>query len=170
MAQYVIFNGPMQTTSAAAAVTTGTSLKTMLQVKPGSTNTLKIKEWGISFDGSAAATPIKVELIETDVAATVTASAAADLTKADSDALNSGDPTTSNIAVGTSSTGYTATAEGTITAVRNLDAPQFIAPTNQFVKQFPLGQEPVIQPSKFGRIRLIAGAAVNCYCYMKVEV
>lgn len=159
----------MQTTAAFAAVTTGTSIKTMLQVKPGATTGLKIVEWGISFDGSAAATPIKVELIETDVAATVTASAAADLTKFGPESLNFGDPTTALIAVGTSSTGYTATAEGTITAIRNFDV-QFIAPTNQYIKQFPLGREPYIQNGKFGRIRVTAGAAVNAYCYMIVEV
>lgn len=170
MAIYLIGNGPMQTTSSFASVTTGTALKTMLQVKPGSTNSIKILEWGISFDGSAAATPGKIELIETDVAGTVTASAAADLTKLDSDALNSGDPTTSNISVGTSATGYTCTSEGSTTAVRNLDGPQFIAGTNQFIHQFPLGQEPIIQPSKFARIRVLFGAAVNAYCYMKVQV
>jgi hypothetical protein len=47
---------------------------------------------------------------------------------------------------------------------------QFVAPTNQYVKQFPLGREPVIELSKFGRIRVTAGAAVNAYCYMVVEV
>lgn len=170
MALYLIGNGPMQTTAAFATVTTGTSIKTMLQVKPGSTNMIKIKEWGISFDGSAAATPIKVELIETDVAATVTASAAADLTKLDAAAISAGDPTTSNIAVGTSATGYTATVEGSITTVRNLAGPQLIAPTNQFVEQFPLGNEPILQVSKFMRIRVTAGAAVNAYCYVIVEV
>jgi hypothetical protein len=167
---YLIGNGPMQTTAAFAAVTTGTAIKTMLQVKPGTTHIAKIIEWGISFDGSAAATPGKVELIETDVAATVTASALADITKLDSDALSGGDQTTNLIAVGTTSTGYTSTSEGSITAVRNLDAPQFIAPTTQFVKQFPLGQEPVIQISKFARIRVTFGAAVNCYCYMKIQI
>src|SRR5215470_7925132 len=105
MAMYMIGNGASQTTAAFVAVATGTSIKTMLQVKPGATTVLEIVEWGISFDGSAAATPGKIELIETDVAATVTASVANDITKLDSDALNSGDPTTSNIAVGTSSTG-----------------------------------------------------------------
>lgn len=168
MSLYLIGNGPMQTTAAFAVVTTGNAIKTLLQVKPGTTQTLRIVEWGISFDGSAAATPGKIELIETDVAATVTASAAADITKLDSDALNSGDPTTAIFAVGTSATGYTGTAEGTITAVRNLAGPQLIAPTNQFIEQFPLGQEPVIQPSKFARIRVTFGAAVNAYCYMKL--
>jgi hypothetical protein len=170
MARYLIANGPMQTTAAFATVATGTSIKTMLQVKPGTTNAIKIVEWGISFDGSAAATPGKVELIETDVAATVTASVANDITKYDADALNGGDPTTSLIAVGTTSTGYTASGEGSITAVRNLDGPQFIAPTNQYIKQFPLGERPVIQPSKFARIRVTFCTTVNCYCYMIIEV
>ena len=169
MALYLIANGPMPTTAAQAVVTTGTAIKTLLQVKASATNTFKIKEWGISFDGSAAATPIKCELLETDVAATVTASAAADITKFDAAALSGGDPTTNLLPVGTTSTGYTATGEGTITAVRMFDV-QLIAPTNQYVKQFPLGLEPVIQVSKFARIRVTAGAAVNAYCYMIVEV
>jgi len=170
MALYTISNGPMQTTAAFASVTTGTAIKTMLQIKPSATVVAKIKEWGISFDGLAAATPIKVELIETDVAATVTASVANDISKTDANALSGGDPTTNLIVVGTTATGYTASAEGTITAVRNLDSPKFIAPTNQYEKQFPLGNEPIIQISKFARIRVTAPAAVNCYCYILVEM
>jgi hypothetical protein len=169
MALYTIFNGPAPTSASQAAVTTGTSIKTLLQVKPSATITAKIVEWGISFDGSAAATPIEVELLETDVAATVTASVAADIVKTDAAALNGGDPTTNLIVVGTTSTGYTSSGEGTITATRVFDT-QLIAPTNQYVKQFPLGREPVIQVSKFGRIRVKAGAAVNAICYMVVEV
>ena len=98
------------------------------------------------------------------------ASVANDITKLDAAAIAQGDPTTALIAVGTTSTGYTSTSEGSITAVRNLDGPQFIAPTNQFIKQFPLGLEPIIQNGKFGRIRVTFGTAVNAYCYMIVEV
>lgn len=169
MALYLIANGPMPTTSALAPVTTGTSIKTMLQIKPSATIAAKIVEWGISFDGSTAATPGKVELIETDVAATVTASVAADITKLDSDALGGGDPTTNLIQVGTSATGYTSTNEGSITAVRILDM-QLIAGTNQYVKQFPLGREPVLQIGKFGRIRVTFGTAVNAYCYVIISI
>lgn len=169
MGLYVIFNGPAPTTAAQAPVATGTSIKTLLQVKASATNTIKIKEWGISFDGSAAATPGKVELVETDVAATVTASAAADIVKLDGNALSGGDPTTNLIPVGTTSTGYTSTNEGSITSTRVFDA-QLIAPTNQYVKQFPLGLEPVIQVSKFARIRVTFAASVNAYAYMVVEV
>lgn len=170
MAIYLISNGAMQTTAAPTAVTTGTSIKTLLQFKPSATIAAKIIEWGISFDGSSAATPGKVELIETDVAATVTASVAADITKLDGDALAGGDPTTNLIQVGTTATGYTSSGEGSITAVRNLDAPQFIAPTTQYQKQFPLGREPVVQVGKFARIRVTFGSAVNAYCYLILEI
>lgn len=169
MAQYFIANGPMPTTASQAYVTTGTSIKTMLQVKASATTTFKIIEWGISFDGAAAATPLKCELLETDVAATVTASVTADIVKFDGAALAGGDPVTNLLPVGTTSTGYTSTSEGSITAVRMFDV-QLIAPTNQYIKQWPLGREPVIQISKFARVRVLAGTAVNCYCYMIVEV
>lgn len=169
MSLYAIYNGPSPTTAAQTVVTTGTAIKTLLQVQASGTLPAKIKEWGISFDGSAAATPIKCELLETDVAATVTAHVAAGIVKLDGNALAGGDPTTNLIQVGTAATGYTATAEGSITATRMFDA-QLIAPTNQYVKQFPLGLEPVIAVSKFARIRVTAGAAVNAYCYMIIEV
>lgn len=167
MALYLIANGASPTAAAQVAVTTGTSIKTMLQIQPSATNTLSIVEWGISFDGSAAATPIKCELLETDVAATVTAHVAAGIVKFDAAALMGGDPTTNLIQVGTANTGYTSTAEGTITATRMLDV-QFIAPTNQYIKQF--AGEPFTQISKFLRVRVTAGTAVNAYCYVIVRV
>lgn len=169
MALYLIQNGAVGTTAAPVKVTTGTSIKTMLQFKPSATTIAKIKEWGISFDGSSAATPGNVELMESDVAATVTATALADITKLDAAALAGGDPTTNLIQCGTSSTGYTSSNEGTTTVSRMFDL-QLIAPTNQYVKQFPLGLEPICQVSKFVRIRVTFAAAINAYCYMIVEV
>jgi hypothetical protein len=170
MGLFLLQNGAMQTTSAFAKVTTGTARKTMLQVKPSATIVAAIVEWGISFDGSAAATPGMVELVETDVAGTVTAFAAADITKLDGAALMGGDPTTNLIQVGTTSSGYTCTSEGSITATRNLAGPQLIAPTSQWVQQFPLGNEPIIQISKFARIVVTFGAAINCACYMIIRI
>jgi hypothetical protein len=124
---------------------------------------LKVVEWGISFDGSAAATPIKCELIQTDVAATVTAHVAAGVQPYD-------DPNgpASTVTLGTAATGYTASAEGTITATRYGDV-QFVAPTGQWVKQWPLGREWQVPVSKFLRVRVTAGAAVNAYCYVVFE-
>lgn len=170
MALYLIANGPSPTTAAQVVVTTGTAIKTLLQIKASATTMFKIKEWGVSFDGSAAATPIKVELLETGtVAATVTAHVAAGIVAQDAQALAGGDPTTNLLPVGTSSTGYTASAEGSITATRMFDV-QLVAPTNQYVKQFPLGLEPTVNINSFARIRVTAGTAVNAYAYMIVEV
>lgn len=167
MALYLIFNGVMQTTAAPPKVTTAAVIKTLLQFKP--LVPCKLVEWGISLDGSAAATPGQVELIETDVAATVTALANADITKVDGAAVQFGDPTTNFISVGASATGHTATAEGTTTAVRNLDGPKLIAPTNQYEKQFPLGREPFMIATKFYRVRVTFGVAINAYTYMVIE-
>ncbi len=169
MALYLIFNGAAAGAAAPVAVTTGTTIKTMLQVKPSATIVARVVEWGISFDGSAAATPVKCELVETSGAATVTASVSADITKLDAAALAGGDPVTNLLPVGTTSTGYTASGEGTPGTCRIFDL-QYVAPTNQYVKQFPLGREPVIQVSTFLRIRVTVTPAINCYCYVIVEV
>ena len=167
---YLIGNGAMQTTAAFVKVTTGTSIKTMLQLKPF--NTCKIVEWGISFDGSAAATPIACELIDTGtVFGTVTASADADCTKLSSveDAVAS----VAGLTMGTSATGYTCTSEGSITAVRMFDA-QIITPSTtgglQYVKQFPLGREPKLIIGNAARIRVTSNVACNAYAYMILDI
>lgn len=156
----------MPTTAAQAAVTTGTAIKTLLQLKPF--NQAKITAWGISFDGSAAATPIKCELLETGtIFGTVTASADADCIK-----LGGTDQAVASVAgltMGTTATGYTCTSEGSITTTREFDV-QFVAPTNQYIYQFPLGQEPVLVIGNATRIRVTAGAAVNAYCWIEVEI
>ena len=150
----------MPTTAALPSVTTGTAIKTLLQIAPSSTRPIKVVEWGISFDGSAAATPIKCELIQTDVAATVTAHVAAGVQPYD-------DPNApaSTVTLGTAATGYTASAEGTITTTRYGDV-QLVAPTGAYVKQYPLGREFQVPVSKFLRVRVTAGAAVNAFTYI----
>ena len=166
MALYTIFNGPMPTTASFAAVTTGTAIKTMLQLKPF--NVGKIVEWGISFDGSTAATPIEVELLHTGtVNATVTASVDADVFKLDG--AEGAVASVAGLTLGTAATGYTSSAEGTITTTVLFDT-QFIAPTNQYIKQFPLGREPKMVIGNFYRIRVKAGTAVNAICYMTIEI
>ncbi len=160
---YKTFNGPMPTTAAITPVTTGTAIKTLLQIATPSTEDLLVIAWGISFDGSSAATPIKVELVETDVAATVTAHTSTGIIK-----TNSPNDPASLVTLGTSATGYTASAEGTITATRVLDY-QLIAPTNQYAVFLPLGREWRVPISKFLRIRVTAGTAVNAICWIEWE-
>ena len=71
--------------------------------------------------------------------------------------------------MGTSATGYTCTSEGSITAVRMFDA-QLVAPTNQYVKQFPLGREPKCIIGNAVRIRVTAGTAVNAFAYLVLDM
>lgn len=166
---YLIANGPMPTTAAQATVTTGTAIKTMLQLKPF--NTCKIVEWGLWFDGAAAST-IKCELLDTGtVFGTVTASADADVTKLGSveDAVAS----VAGLTLGTSATGYTCTSEGSITAVRMFDLGIAVTGTtfgDRYVKQFPLGREPKCIIGNAVRIRVTATAAVNAYAYLVAEI
>lgn len=163
---YAIYNGPMPTTAAQAPVTTGTAIKTLLQLKPF--NLGKIVEWGVSFDGFAAAAPIKVELLDTGtVFATVTASVDADIAKLES--VEQAVASIAGLTMGTAATGYTASAEGSITAVRMFDA-QFVPPTNQYIKQFPLGFQPKLIIGNAVRIRVTAAAAVNAYAYMYIDI
>ena len=163
MSQFFAANGAAPTTASYVAVTTGTAIKTMLQVLPGANNPIWIKAWGISFDGSAAATPIACELMTTGtIAATVTAHAAAGVQPWQP----GGVVPVSTVTLSTTGTGYTSSAEGTITASKTFDL-QFIAPTNQYVMMFPLGDEPMVKAADVLRIRLDATAAVNCYCWIR---
>lgn len=166
MPRYLIANGPMPTTAAFAAVTTGTAIKTLLQLK--TFNVVTINAWGISFDGAAAAAGIKCELLDTGtVFGTVTASADADVMKIDG--AEGAVASIAGLTLGTSATGYTCTSEGSITAVKMFDL-QYIQPTNQYVMQFPLGQEPKIIIGNCARIRVTAAAAVNAYAWMQLTI
>lgn len=167
MSTYLIANGASPTAAAQVVVTTGTAIKTLLQVKGVAAVKFKIIEWGISFDGAAAAAGIKCELLETGtVFGTVTAHVAAGIVKWGEAAAP---VSTTFFAVGTTATGFTASGEGTITASRMFDV-QLIQPTNQYVKQFPLGREPEVDAVSALRIRVTAAAAVNAYAYVILEV
>jgi hypothetical protein len=174
--RYLIPNGPAPTTAAFVKVTTGNVIKTMMQVKLKAGITGRVVEWGISFAGFAAALPIQCELIETGtVAATITQHVAAGIMPLDNPL--GPDPTTGYFdASSTTATGYTASAEGTITESRLVAPPQLISPTNQHLHQFPLGYQAIIgatgtaAAARITRIRVTAGTAVDAYCYMIVEV
>lgn len=154
---YIAANGADPTTAALTSITTGTAIKTLLQVAAPSTRSIKVVEWGISFDGTPAA--IKCELIQTDVAATVTAHVAAGVQPYDDE----GAPA-SLMTLGTTATGYTASSEGSTTVSRTGDMQ--ILTTNTYVKQWPLGREFKVAISKFLRVRVTAAAAVNAWTYI----
>lgn len=160
MAQYIAFNGVPPTTASQVVVTTGTNIKTLLQVATPSTREIRVLRWGISFEAFAAAQPVNVELIQTDVAATVTSV---------TPTLFGSPLGPASLCVGGAAlTGHTATAEGTPTATRTGDA-QLVSPTAQYVYDFVPGREFVVPISKFLRVRVKAAGAVNALCFIHWE-
>lgn len=163
---YFIQNAVRPTAAAPVKQPTGTAVRTMLQIATTTTQGLYIVEWGISFDGSAAATPIEVELFGCTGAATMsTALAAADV----QNMTDANGPAVAVLQFGTALTAFATAAatEGTVANYRPFDE-QLIAPTSQYVKQWPLGREPEIAASQFVRVRVTAPATVNCKIYANV--
>jgi hypothetical protein len=164
--RYKAWNAPMPTTAALAKVTTGTSIKTMLQLATPSTRQMKPISWGYSLDAAPAGSGTGiVELIQTDVAATVTAHVASGLQPMDPNAPPS------LLTLGSSASGYSASVEGSITATRSLDSVLVAGATNgtgdlDYEYQFMPEEWAYIAVSKFLRVRVTFSAAVNMLCWV----
>jgi hypothetical protein len=161
---YMVGNWTRPTAAAPVKRPTATAVQTLLQLATPSTDCVTVVEWGISFDGSAAATPINVELFNCTGAATMsTALASTDVSRL-SNPLGT---ETIPLQYGTTLSGYSTAAvtEGTVANYYAWDN-QLIAPTSQYVKQWPLGREPMAALSTFIRIRVTAAASVNALCYV----
>jgi hypothetical protein len=156
--RFTTWNGPMPTTAAQAKVTTGTAIKTMLQVATPSTRQCQLIGWGFSLDAASSAAGV-VELLQTDVAATVTAHVAAGIQPLDPNAPPS------LLVGGTALTGYTASAEGSITATRVFDVKEVPIAAGltdlTYEKVWMPDARPVIAVSKFLRVRCTFTGATN---------
>ena len=135
---------------------------------------MRVLEWGCSFDGSAAATPGQVELVDTlTVFGTLTtALALGDIMPFDSDSIAgtagaSGVPL--NLSTATTAFASAAGTEGSVAASCRYGDLQMIAPTNQYLKQYPLGREFMVPGGHALRVRVTFGTTVNMYCYVIVE-
>lgn len=143
-------------------MTTGTAVKTLMQLSTPSTAQIEVIEWGISFDGSTAATPGICELVNTvAINATVTAYAAADVVKLTAPVGG----VATLLTLGTANSGFTSSAEGSIVATRQNDT-QLLPPTAPYIKQFPLERGPEVMASEFLRVRVTFGAAINAITYI----
>lgn len=177
---YSVLNSAQPTSASPVKQPTGTSIRTMLQLAPlASGFPIRIVEWNCSFDGSAAATPGQVELFACTGAATMsTALAAADVmaygSRLDTPANTAGTSGTP-LSLGTALSGFATAAvtEGTVANYRSFDS-QLISPTNQYIKQFPLGREPQLggnsATQEFLRVRVTFGTSVNMQIQIVFEV
>lgn len=150
--RYKCFNAAMATSASMATVTTGTTIKTMLQLSNPSTRLIQIVGWGYSLDDPPGADSV-FDLIESDTAATVTAHVAAGIQP-----VRSGIPA-SLLTLGVSNTGYTSSSETAPTTTRTLDIVSLssvsaeAAPKMHHEYWWPEGDGPVIAVSKFVRAR-----------------
>lgn len=141
----------------------GTAARTIVQVVAGATKRVKIKEFGISFDGTdATKTPVLVDLIRQTSAGTTSSAVTLGL-----------NDTVLEAAVATAiqnPTGGEPTDAGTgAIFLRSY----YVSPAaGLFVMQFPLGDEPVIPLSgRVGlRVTTAAGSGTpNCSAHIVFE-
>jgi len=158
---YAVTNGAAPGANPAAAISTGTVTRTMIQLATNTTTqAIRFVEYWAEFDGSTAATPIKVELMRHTATpqTTLTAYVTADIAR-----VNDPNAPTSSIQLGTALGGYSnTTTEVTPTGTPVSLETHYVPPTSGIYVQFPLGREPEVQISAFARLRTQAGAAVNC--------
>jgi len=171
---YVAYNsasGSASTTTAAPpALTfqpTGTSARSMLQIKPG-TPKIRIVEWGYSFDVVPTAL-VKVSLVTTDTTLMTmnTALAAGDVMN-----YNDVSGVASQIVTGsTSGSAFnTGTATETTIAANKM---RYLAHRGEwgqsFAQQFPLGREPEVNGGFSLRICVTTATTINMSCYVVWE-
>lgn len=158
---YIAFNGAMPTTAALAKVTTGTTIKTLQQLATPASRQMKLIEWGFSLDTAPATTGVgQVELLQTDVAATVTAYSASGIMNLDPNG------TASLLTLGTTASGFSASGEGSTTVARVFDNQLVAGVSNgsdpiNWARTFMPGYQPIVAISRFLRVRCTFSAAVN---------
>jgi hypothetical protein len=161
MHRYRCYNAAMQTTAPIVDVATGAAVKTMLQIATPSTRQCQLIAWGYRLAAAPSTAESYVELIQTDVAATVTAHVAAGVQPLDPNAP------ASLMSLGTTATGYSASVEGTSTAVRTFDAVTIPITTStadgrlSYAYQWMPDERPIVAVSKFLRVRVDMGSSVN---------
>lgn len=155
---YSVVNGAAPGAAATAKVATGTAIKTLIQLATISSRELRVVQHWIECDGSSAATPGQYELVRAGGGncTTMTAYAAGDIVK-----VNDPNSVASSISLGTSASGYSATAEVTPSSTPVTIEQHLVPPTSGIYIQFPQGREPEVQASAFLRSRVTFGATVN---------
>lgn len=164
MTLYTAFNCAIDATTGVMAGTSYASgAKVAIQLATPSTVQIRLVEWGVSFNGSAAATPAVCTLAQAGAASTCSSA------HSTSTIVPIGDNgKASSLTMGTTTSGYGNGAITTNTTSKQY-AGQFIAPTNQFIQQWPLGREPVVPVSAFLQLRINTSATVTAIAYIVFE-
>ena len=169
--QYYAYNGPMLTTGGYAPVATGTALKTMMQLVAPAASPMLVWKWGVDFDGTASAVPVRCELLTTGtVAAAMTGTFYATTAIQQYGTVQG---VTSAVQLGTLSLsafngGAANTGEGAIVATRT-GSFNSVPMGNGDRNEWSLGREFYVPPGNVLRIRVTAPVTVNCLCWVAWE-
>jgi hypothetical protein len=124
---------------------------------------MQVMSWGYTLSGLPGATGV-VELIQTDVAATVTAHTSTGIMTLDAGSA-------SRLTLGVSATGFSASVEGSVTATLPFDTDQIptasgLVPIN-YDYQFMPDERPIVPAGKFLRVRATTPTSgVNMLCWV----
>lgn len=165
MTMYKAYNCAMGT---AQVVMAGTSLtagaKVTIQLATPAGTKIRIVEWGISFSGSAAGTPSFCELVQNGTATTLGTAHSTTTIQPFGDATDA-----CPLTMSTSTSAYGSTIPASATVDKTFDAQQ-VGPTSQYIKQWPLGREPVMVASKYLQLRVNTAATLTAIAYVDFEV
>jgi hypothetical protein len=160
---YVAYNQAFTTTTNMLAGTSYASgPKVAVQLVPVSTGQIRVVEWGVSFNGSAAGTPSVCSLSLAGAATTLTTHTTSSIVPF------SDNQKTSSLSMGTTTTAFGAATMATNTTAKEFDA-QFVAQAGAYVKQWPLGREPVILGSQILQLRINTAATLTALAYIVFE-
>lgn len=168
MAQFMALNHAFSTTTSINAGTvynSGTD-RMAIQLQVPSGRRIRIIEYGVSFNDTAAHTPARVELVEASTASTCSTAHTTSTVKA----IGEDSGATSALTFGaTTNTGYGNGAITSTTTSRYFDS-QFVPPTGQFVKQWPLGREPwSVGSGIYVQLRIQTSSNANAVAYIVWE-
>jgi hypothetical protein len=164
MSLYVAYNCAIDSSTGVMAGTSySPGAKVAIQLATPSTISVRIVEWGVSFNGTAAGSPAVCTLAQASAASTGLT------THSTSTVLPVGDnPKTSSLTMGTGSTGF-----GAVSIVTNTTERQFagalVGPMSQYEKQFPLGRDYVVSPSKYCQLRINTATTLTAIAYIVFE-
>ena len=163
MTLFYATNAAMNTTAAPTGLATGTAIKTHLQIATPSTQGLKVVAFGVEFFGVLTAAA-GVELVDTGaVAATVTAHVAAGVQPYDAGADFTA---VSGVTLGTSATGYNASAEGSVTSTRMGKFKEVPIGAAEYEWEWSFGREFRVPASHNLRVRITTNPTINAFVWV----
>lgn len=164
--QYVAFNGAVDATTGMMAAGTSytTGAKCAIQIATLSTNRIRVIEYGASGSGTPGSTKTLITLAQAATASTMSnAHSTSTITPTGDDA------TACPLTMDTTHCGY---GTGTITSTTTdrQFAGALIDPAEHYEKQFPLGRDFIVAPSKFLQLRINTGATNTVLAYVIFEL